>query len=146
MKPTPIFKNLLAMMLAGLALTACDRPSEPLDNTPPPPAPPLEPAPIIPPADPKLSAPAGDMPAPVGEAIDKAGAAVDDAALTTKVKAALAADAGLKSLKLDVDSMGGTVNISGTTASQESRDNIGKVVQGVEGVKTVNNKVTVKPG
>lgn len=76
-------------------------------------------------------------------AADKVGATVDNATLTTKVKAALAADAGLSTLKLKVKSSDGAVTITGTVPSQQQKDAVQKVAESVHGVSKVQNEVTV---
>ncbi|MFC4158403.1 BON domain-containing protein [Chitinimonas lacunae] len=73
------------------------------------------------------------------------GQAIDNATLTGKVKAALASDAGLKTLTLNVDSNDGVVTVSGTVPSQQMSDSVNQVVRGVEGVRSVQNNVTVRP-
>lgn len=75
----------------------------------------------------------------------RAGQAVDDAALTGKVKAALAADAGLSTLTFNVDSKQGAVTIYGTVKSQDQSDKVTKVATTVEGVKSVENKLVIRP-
>jgi hyperosmotically inducible protein len=71
------------------------------------------------------------------------GQVVDDAALTAKVKAALASDAGLKTLGLNVYSSAGVVTLSGVVDSQMLKDNAVKVAESVQGVKSVNNNLVV---
>ena len=66
-----------------------------------------------------------------------------NAALTGKVKTALAADVGLKTLKIDVDSMGNTVTLRGAVDSEDTKRRAEQVAQGVEGVASVRNEVTV---
>lgn len=66
-----------------------------------------------------------------------------DVALTTKVKTALAAHAGLKTVILNVTSDKGTVTVTGHVKSQEISDKVTQVVQGVKGVKTVSNQLVV---
>lgn len=68
---------------------------------------------------------------------------VDNATLTTKVKAALAADAGLSTLKLTVKSSNGIVTITGGVVSQQQKDTVQRVASAVHGVNSVQNNVTV---
>lgn len=70
---------------------------------------------------------------------------IDDAALTAQVKAALAADAGLRTFKLDVDSKQGSVTISGTVKDQETATLVVRAAQGVPGVTAVHSQLTIKP-
>ncbi len=75
----------------------------------------------------------------------QAGQAIDDAALTAKVKTALAADAGLKTLSFNIDSKAGSVTIYGTVKTQENSDTVTRIAESVEGVKSVNNKLVIRP-
>jgi osmotically-inducible protein OsmY len=69
-----------------------------------------------------------------------------NATLTGKVKAALAADVGLKTLKIDVDSSGNTVTLNGVVDSESTKRRAETVARGVDGVATVKNNLTVKSG
>jgi osmotically-inducible protein OsmY len=69
-----------------------------------------------------------------------------NAALTGKVKAALAADVGLRTLKIDVDSSGNTVTLNGVVDSEGTKRRAETVARGVDGVATVKNNLTVKSG
>lgn len=72
------------------------------------------------------------------------GTAIDDTVLTTKVKSALMADAGVKSSDIKVETKKGEVQLSGFVASQQQVDKAVQVASAVEGVKKVDNKLTVK--
>ena len=69
-----------------------------------------------------------------------------NAALTAKVKSALAADVGLKTLRIDVDSMGNSVTLKGAVDSAETRRRAEEVARQVDGVATVRNELTVRSG
>ncbi len=69
-----------------------------------------------------------------------------NAALTAKVKTALAADVGLRTLKIDVDSMGNTVTLKGAVDSADTRRRVEEVARKVDGVATVRNELTVRSG
>ena len=69
-----------------------------------------------------------------------------DATLTTKVKSALAADVGLSTLKIDVDSDGSTVTLKGNVDSADKKQRAEEVARKVDGVATVRNQLTVKSG
>jgi osmotically-inducible protein OsmY len=69
-----------------------------------------------------------------------------NAALTAKVKSALAADVGLKTLRIDVDSMGNSVTLKGAVDSAETRRRAEEVARKVDGVATVRNELTVRSG
>ena len=69
-----------------------------------------------------------------------------NAMLTGKVKAALAADVGLKTWDIDVDSAGTTVTLNGVVDSEATKKRAESVARGVQGVATVKNNLTVKGG
>jgi hyperosmotically inducible periplasmic protein len=62
---------------------------------------------------------------------------VDDAAITGKVKTALMAEPGIRSLKIDVDTKNGVVTLNGTVDTAEQKDRALQVAQNVNGVKSV---------
>lgn len=67
----------------------------------------------------------------------------EDAALTTKIKAKLAAAEGVPALSIDVDTNNGVVTLSGTVSSS---DQIGKAVEiakSVQGVRKVISTVQI---
>lgn len=75
-----------------------------------------------------------------------AGAKIDDAAITVKVKTALIGEPNLKALKIDVDTANGVVTLTGTVDAAAHVDRATQVAQAVEGVKSVDNRLTVKQG
>jgi hyperosmotically inducible protein len=75
---------------------------------------------------------------------EKAGDKMSDAAITVKVKSAIIAEPGLKAMQIDVDTVNGVVTLTGTVNSPELMENARRVAQTVEGVKSVNNQLTVK--
>ena len=79
-------------------------------------------------------------------AADKIGGAADDAAITAKVKAAILAEPGLKSLSINVDTKDATVTLSGNVASDNLRDRAKQIAMSTEGVKNVVDNLTVKAG
>ena len=67
-----------------------------------------------------------------------------NAALTGKVKSALAADVGLKTLTgIDVDSAGTVVTLKGKVDTAEQKSRAEQVARAVEGVSSVNNQLSV---
>ncbi len=70
---------------------------------------------------------------------------VDDAAVTASVKAALAADAGLSTVTIGVDTQKGAVTLSGMVDSDALKAKAEEIAKGVKGVKSVTNNLTVKP-
>ena len=74
----------------------------------------------------------------------KTAAAVDDAAITTKVKAAVLAEPGLKTLDISVDTKEGVVTLAGTVDSSELKIRAMQLAQRVEGVRSVSDQLVVK--
>lgn len=69
---------------------------------------------------------------------------VDDSILTTKIKAGMLADPGVKATEVSVETNSGEVTLSGAVASQPEVEQAQKIAEGVNGVKTVINKLTLK--
>ena len=84
---------------------------------------------------------AGDK---MANATAKTGDKIDDAAITTKVKTALMAEPGLRSLEINVDTRDNVVTLNGTVDSQEKKQRAMSVAKGVEGVKSVSDNLVVK--
>jgi hyperosmotically inducible protein len=76
------------------------------------------------------------------QATTQASAAVDDAAITTKVKAALLADDQVKGTQINVDTNGGTVRLTGTVDNQAQLQRAVEVAKGVQGVARVESNLT----
>jgi hyperosmotically inducible periplasmic protein len=83
--------------------------------------------------------------AATANAVDTAGDAAGDAMLTGKVKTVLIADPDVKALQIDVDTKGGVVTLTGTADSATHASKAVADARGVEGVKSVENQLTVKP-
>lgn len=75
----------------------------------------------------------------------KAGVAIDDAQITAKVKAAIFAEPGLKTLQISVDTVNGVVTLTGSVNSQANSDRAKALAGEVADVKTVENRLVVKP-
>jgi hyperosmotically inducible protein len=68
-----------------------------------------------------------------------------DSWLTTKVKSALAADVGLKTLTgINVDSEGSVVTLKGSVDTEANKRRAEQIARGVEGVSTVRNQLTLE--
>jgi hyperosmotically inducible protein len=76
------------------------------------------------------------------QATNQASAAVDDAAITTKVKAALLADDQVKGTQINVDTDGGKVRLTGTVDSQSQIERAVQLARGVNGVQSVDSNLT----
>jgi hyperosmotically inducible periplasmic protein len=122
---------LLAALLASLSLAACQQ--RPADTN----------APRADHSAPSVAAtttPSTTAPT----AVDKAVNATDDAAITAKVKTAILAEPGLKSLQINVDTKDGTVTLSGTVDNADLRERAKQLASSTSGVKGVVDQLTVK--
>ncbi|WP_066153088.1 BON domain-containing protein [Hydrogenophaga pseudoflava] len=77
------------------------------------------------------------------QAVQSVTTAATDMAITTKVKAALAADDQLSALKIDVDTVQGVVSLTGPAPSAEAAERATTLAKAVEGVTEVQNKLVV---
>lgn len=68
---------------------------------------------------------------------------VDDAALTSKVKAKLAADSDVNPFEIDVDTTDGVVTLRGRVEESSDRRVAGRLARETEGVRSVRNEITV---
>ena len=75
---------------------------------------------------------------------EKTGQALDDAAITTKVKAAIFAEPSLKTLQISVDTIQGVVSLTGSVDSQADSNKAKALASSVEGVKVVENRLALK--
>jgi hyperosmotically inducible protein len=74
-----------------------------------------------------------------------AGQYVDDAALTTKVKAALLKDVGAKgAAEVKVTTEGGVVQLSGFVDSPDEATRAAAAAQKVNGVRSIKNDIRIK--
>jgi osmotically-inducible protein OsmY len=73
-----------------------------------------------------------------------AGEYVDDAAITTKVKAAFAEDKTVAATAISVETMNGEVQLSGFAKSQAEKSRAAEIARGIKGVKSVRNAVEVR--
>jgi len=72
------------------------------------------------------------------------GTEIDDSVVTARVKSALLADPDVKSLEFKVETRKGEVQLSGFAGDQTKIDRAIAVTRGVEGVKSIDNKVSLK--
>ncbi|HVS54449.1 MAG TPA: BON domain-containing protein [Opitutaceae bacterium] len=75
---------------------------------------------------------------------ESTGEYVDDASITTKVKAAFVRDPVVKALEVKVDTFRGTVQLSGFVDTAEQRDQAQRVAAGVPGVAKVQNNISLR--
>lgn len=117
---------LLATLAASLLMAACDQ---------------------RPPAGPtsaKVERAADRVGATVSNAADKTATVAEDAAITAKVKAAILAEPGLKSLQINVDTNSATVTLSGTVDNADLRERAKQIASSTSGVKGVVDQLAVK--
>ena len=69
---------------------------------------------------------------------------IDDTVITTKVKAEIFEEPGLKSAEINVETFKGVVQLSGFVSSQANIDKAVQVARAVKGVKSVKNDMRVK--
>ena len=76
---------------------------------------------------------------------ETAGAYVDDAAITTAVKAKFLEDKTVSGLAISVETLNGTVQLSGFAKSTTEKAQAGNIAMGVKNVKAVRNDIVVRP-
>ena len=77
-------------------------------------------------------------------AADSATNAVSDAAITAQ-STPLAKDPKLSAMTIDVDTAGGQVALHGTAPDASAKERATTLAQGVKGVQSVDNQLTVAP-
>lgn len=73
------------------------------------------------------------------------GAYIDDATLTTRVKAKLADNTTVSALAIGVETLKGTVQLSGFARSEAERATAEKLARETSGVVAVRNDIVVRP-
>jgi hyperosmotically inducible protein len=121
--------TLAAAMFTSLALLAagCDQPNRSSETT-----------------GQKIDRAADKMAAATKDATAKTANAADDAAVTTKVKAALFAEPGLKTLQINVDTQDAIVTLQGTVDSDTLRQRAVQIATSTNGVRQVVDKLVIK--
>ncbi len=74
-----------------------------------------------------------------------AGAYVDDATISTRVRTEIVRDPDLSLNELNVETMDGTVQLSGFTSTQAKAAKAGQIARATPGVKDVRNNIIVRP-
>jgi osmotically-inducible protein OsmY len=85
-------------------------------------------------------------PAPARQGMDQSAAAVPDAMLEERVKAALTADPGLRSVTVDVRSDHGVITLYGTADTPAKGHQAAMVALNVDGVRSVRNEMVIASG
>lgn len=75
---------------------------------------------------------------------ESTGEGIDDTAITAKVKSALGGDSQFKYDDVHVTTFKGTVQLSGFVASDDAKHHAEDLAKNVEGVKNVQNKISLK--
>ena len=76
---------------------------------------------------------------------ESVGAYVDDAAITTSVKTRFIDNKDVDAGAIKVETLNGTVMLSGFAKSQDERTKAQDIAMKVKGVKTVKNEIAVRP-
>ncbi|HKB89193.1 MAG TPA: BON domain-containing protein [Opitutaceae bacterium] len=75
---------------------------------------------------------------------ESTGEYVDDSSVTAKVKGAFAADKMVSPFQVKVNTYRGVVQLSGFVDTPDQKTRAEEVARGVAGVKSVDNRITVK--
>jgi len=76
-------------------------------------------------------------------AMDKTKVALSDTAITAAVKSKFIADADLKAIDINVETVNGAVMLKGNVDSERNRDKATTVAKEVDGVKSVSNTLVI---
>jgi hyperosmotically inducible protein len=80
----------------------------------------------------------------VSEADESVGRVVDDSAITAQVKTKLVADVPGDAYKINVETSGGVVQLTGFVDSSDVRGRAAEIARGVTGVREVRNDLEVR--
>lgn len=70
---------------------------------------------------------------------------VDDATITTRVKARFADDPQVNAMRIKVETLKGTVELSGFAVSEDEKDRAAQIARQVPDVNQVRNSILVRP-
>jgi len=73
------------------------------------------------------------------------GAYVDDATITTQVKARMVDNKDVDAGAIKVETLNGTVMLSGFAKNAKERETAESIARNVNGVKTVKNEIAIRP-
>lgn len=74
-----------------------------------------------------------------------AGSYVDDAGITTAVKAKMAEDKNVSATSISVETLNGTVQLSGFAKSQAEKTQAENIARNTKNVREVRNSIVVRP-
>ncbi len=149
MKNSRNLKLLGISLLLAAALTACDKTPGPAESA----GKQIDQAALD--AGKKIEQSAADASKTIEKTVDKVGEkmseqgaktaiAIDDTEITTKVKAAIFAEEGLKTLQISVDTVKGVMTLSGSVNSISNSETAKSLAAAVAGVTEVINNLVVK--
>ena len=75
---------------------------------------------------------------------ESVGAYIDDSALTTRVKAKFAADPSVSAMAIGVETLKGTVQLTGFAKSGEEKSKAEMLARSTSGVQSVRNDILVR--
>lgn len=81
----------------------------------------------------------------VGRGQETAGAYIDDAAITTAVKARFVEDKTVAASSISVETLNGTVQLSGFAKSGAEKSQAEAIARSVKNVKSVRNDIAIRP-
>ena len=81
----------------------------------------------------------------VGRGQETAGAYIDDAAVTTAVKARFVEDKTVAASSISVETLNGTVQLSGFAKSGAEKSQAEAIARSVKNVKSVRNDIAIRP-
>jgi osmotically-inducible protein OsmY len=73
------------------------------------------------------------------------GAYVDDATITTQIKSRFVENKDVDAASIKVETLNGTVMLSGFAKNSTERSTAETIARGVNGVKSVRNEIAVRP-
>lgn len=73
------------------------------------------------------------------------GAYVDDSTITTQIKSRMLADKSVAGTSISVETLNGTVILSGFAKSSTERSTAEMIARDVNGVKVVRNDIAIRP-
>ena len=73
------------------------------------------------------------------------GSYVDDAGITAAIKTKMAEDKTVAATSISVETLNGTVQLSGFAKSQAEKDRADAIARGSKGVRDVRNSIVVRP-
>lgn len=74
-----------------------------------------------------------------------AGAYIDDATITTQIKSRMAENPAVAASSISVETLNGTVMLSGFAKNATEKSTAEKIARDVNGVKSVKNEIAVRP-